>query len=177
MLRGTVYVSTDIAVVLAKPFIIGGSIIDNILLGRPLDQDRLQQVIDQCALADDLRQLAHAEHTLVGERGVTLGGQQQRLAVARALYGRPRLLIADDPLSAVDAKTQRTLLQTFTAFAKDGGGALLCSLNQPHTRRRLRPRAACRRRYAGTRAGIYREGGADAGPAKVGRVRQRARDF
>ena len=52
--------------------------------------------------------------------------------MARALYGRPRLLIADDPLSAADAKTQRTLLQTFTAFAKDGGGALLCSLNQPH---------------------------------------------
>ena len=95
----------------------------------------------RCALLEDLSNWTQGVHTAVGERGVTLsGGQQQRIGVARALYGAPRLLIADDPFSAVDARTQATLLATFREFAKGGGTeggetrrrSILCSLNQRH---------------------------------------------
>ena len=97
--------------------------------------------IIRCALLEDISNWTQGVHTAVGERGVTLsGGQQQRIGVARALYGAPRLLIADDPFSAVDARTQATLLATFREFAKGGGTeggetrrrSILCSLNQRH---------------------------------------------
>jgi len=49
--------------------------------------------------------------TVVGERGVQLsGGQKQRIALARALVWEPRILVLDDPLSAVDAKTEQAIL-------------------------------------------------------------------
>jgi ATP-binding cassette subfamily B multidrug efflux pump len=52
--------------------------------------------------------------TVVGERGVQLsGGQKQRIALARALVSHPKILILDDPLSAVDAKTEAAILEAF----------------------------------------------------------------
>ena len=134
VLDGSVRGPSELGLMPQRPFIIGGSVLDNILMGRPLEHDWFARVIRQCALEEDMRQLPHAESTIVGERGVTLsGGQQQRVAVARALYGKPKLLLADDPLSAVDARTQSVILSTFTEFAHGGDGcAILCSLNQPH---------------------------------------------
>ena len=48
------------------------------------------------------------------------GGQQQRIALARALYDRPELLLLDDPLSAVDAQTQRSILSSLRAAVECG---------------------------------------------------------
>ena len=125
--------TADIGVIFQRPFVIGGTVLENILMGRPFDEERMAQTLRECALEEDMKQLPDAEKTHVGERGVTLsGGQQQRIAVARALYSRPQLLLADDPLSAVDARTQAVLLSTFTAFARGSGRAIMCSLNQPH---------------------------------------------
>ena len=57
--------------------------------------------------------------TIVGERGVQLsGGQKQRVALARALLWQPKLLILDDPLSAVDAKTEAAILQSIERQAE-----------------------------------------------------------
>ena len=80
-----------------------GSIRDNILLGAPFELERYRAVIEACALETDLRQLARADLTLVGERGITLsGGQRQRISLARAAYSTAPLVLLDDPLSAVD---------------------------------------------------------------------------
>ena len=133
-LRSRVVGGKDVGVMLQRPFIIGGTVLENILMGREHDAARMAAVIREAALEEDLAQLPDGERTHVGERGVTLsGGQQQRVAVARALYGQPLLLLADDPLSAVDARTQSALLATFSAFARGGQGrSILCALNQPH---------------------------------------------
>ncbi|MBL0198032.1 MAG: ABC transporter ATP-binding protein [Myxococcales bacterium] len=59
--------------------------------------------------------------TVVGERGVQLsGGQKQRIALARAFARSPRILVLDDPLSAVDAKTEEAILATIARHAKQG---------------------------------------------------------
>ncbi|EOD30380.1 hypothetical protein EMIHUDRAFT_40958, partial [Emiliania huxleyi CCMP1516] len=109
------------AIVPQRPFTIAGTILDNILLGRRLEPDLLAEILEGCALLDDLAALPLREHTEVGERGVTLsGGQQQRIAMARALYGRPSVLLLDDPLSAVDARTACVLLDAIVRYVKRG---------------------------------------------------------
>lgn len=63
------------------------------------------------AVDEDILGFENGYDTIVGERGVSLsGGQKQRLAIARALIMNPELLILDDALSAVDAKTEEQIL-------------------------------------------------------------------
>jgi ATP-binding cassette subfamily B protein len=61
---------------------------------------------------DEIAALPDGFDTVVGERGVQLsGGQKQRVALAMAFVSNPRILILDDPLSAVDARTERRILE------------------------------------------------------------------
>ncbi|KID93552.1 ABC transporter, transmembrane domain, type 1, partial [Metarhizium majus ARSEF 297] len=77
---------------------------ENIVFGRPFDAAWYDEVLRRCCLHQDLQMLSDGDMTVVGEKGVTLsGGQKQRVSLARAVYGRSRLLLLDDCFSALDA--------------------------------------------------------------------------
>ncbi|GAA0328337.1 ABC transporter transmembrane domain-containing protein [Bacillus carboniphilus] len=85
---------------------------ENILFGRPeANEEELNKAIALAAFDQDLPFLPEGLETLVGEKGVALsGGQKQRISIARALIKDPEILILDDSLSAVDAKTESKII-------------------------------------------------------------------
>jgi ATP-binding cassette, subfamily B, multidrug efflux pump len=86
---------------------------ENILFGnREASDEQLEKAIDLASLRKDLSILPEGLNTLVGEKGVALsGGQKQRISIARALIKDPEILILDDALSAVDAKTESVIIE------------------------------------------------------------------
>lgn len=89
------------------------SIRDNLKLGKPnATEEEIRLAVDQASLTQDLAQMPEGIETLIGENGVMLsGGQKQRLGIARALVIDPEILILDDALSAVDARTETAILR------------------------------------------------------------------
>ena len=73
---------------------------------------RVQAAASDAQIAGEVKYLKDGYDTVVGERGVQLsGGQKQRVALARAFVSEPKILVLDDPLSAVDARTEAAILQ------------------------------------------------------------------
>jgi ATP-binding cassette subfamily B protein len=69
---------------------------------------------------EDINDFPQGYQTLVGERGITLsGGQKQRTAIARAVIRRPKILILDDALSAVDTHTENRVLRHLRGVMRD----------------------------------------------------------
>lgn len=105
-----VEVHGKIAYVAQNAWIQTGTIQQNILFGSNMDQLKYQEVLRRCSLIKDLDMLPFGDQTLIGERGVNLsGGQKQRVQLARALYQEADIYLLDDPFSAVDAHTARSL--------------------------------------------------------------------
>ncbi|KAK3319199.1 ABC transporter [Apodospora peruviana] len=96
-------------------WLINGTIKD-IIRGPPgddtaVDDTWYKKVLHACDLEEDLEQLPEGDQTLVGSRGITLsGGQKQRVALARAVHTRRDMIILDDVLSALDATTERHIV-------------------------------------------------------------------
>eukprot|EP00948_MAST-09A_sp_MAST-9A-sp1_P003381 g3381.t1 len=103
--KGEITTTEDIAYVPQKAFVLSGTILENILMGREKNDAHLEEALEGSAFKADLELLAGGLKCEIGERGTTLsGGQQMRLCLARALYGQPKLLLIDDALAAVDGK-------------------------------------------------------------------------
>jgi ATP-binding cassette subfamily C (CFTR/MRP) protein 1 len=103
-MSGTVQWGASHALCPEQPWMLNGTVQDNILFGRPFERPWYRAVLHACSLSRDLESLPHGDQTVVGERGVVLsGGQKQRISLARAMYSEKDVILFDDPLSAVDA--------------------------------------------------------------------------
>lgn len=97
-------IAGSVAYVPQSPWILNGTVKENILFGCKLDPAFYDKTIEACQLVLDFESLPDGDHTTVGEKGVSLsGGQKARVALARAVYSRAKVFIFDDILSAVDA--------------------------------------------------------------------------
>lgn len=93
------------------------TILENIRFANPsLSVEAVKQAAKLCCVAHDIEQMTEQYDTIIGERGVSLsGGQKQRIAMARAFAIQPDVLILDDSLSAVDAKTEHRIVENLKA--------------------------------------------------------------
>ncbi|KAJ1951696.1 ATP-binding cassette glutathione S-conjugate transporter ycf1, partial [Linderina pennispora] len=111
MRSGAGHVTGRIGYLGQSPYIMNGTLRENILFGRDFDESLYWRVMEACALMGDADQWPKRDMTLIGERGINIsGGQKARLALARAVYTQADVYILDDPLSAVDAQIKRHLL-------------------------------------------------------------------
>lgn len=109
-LKGSVRVRGKVAYAAQNPWLLSATVRENIVFGHRWDQSFYDQVLDACALRDDIATLKDGDQTEVGEKGISLsGGQKARIAIARAVYARADIYCLDDPLSAVDAHVARHL--------------------------------------------------------------------
>lgn len=94
------------------------SIRDNIRFGKTDATDNdIKEAIKLAYFEKDIERLPQGLETLVGEKGIAIsGGQKQRIAIARALIMDPKILILDDALSAVDAKTEKKIIQNIQKY-------------------------------------------------------------
>ena len=111
----------DISYVTQSTFLFSLTIKENLLLANQnATQKDIENVSRISGLYDEIIKFPEGFNTLIGERGITLsGGQKQRLALARALLKPSRILIMDDPLSAVDANKEHQIITNLRDFIRD----------------------------------------------------------
>ena len=102
-------------------FLFSTTIYENIAFNNPHeDCEKVEQIAKIAHIHEDILRFSDGYETIVGERGVSLsGGQKQRISIARALMMQPELLILDDSLSAVDAKTEEAILKSLKEARED----------------------------------------------------------
>ena len=80
----------------------------------------VERAAKQASVEKEIAAFSHQYETMIGERGVTLsGGQKQRISIARALIKNPDLVIFDDCLSAVDARTENEIIGNLNEYLQD----------------------------------------------------------
>lgn len=102
-------------------FLFSASIFENIAFNNPnVKMEQVEHIARIAHIHEDILRFSEGYRTVVGERGVSLsGGQKQRISIARALMLKPELLILDDSLSAVDAKTEEAILKSLKEARAD----------------------------------------------------------
>jgi ATP-binding cassette subfamily B multidrug efflux pump len=102
-------------------FLFSDTVRNNIAFGNPdASQEEVEAAAKNASVYHNILDFSEKFETLVGERGVTLsGGQKQRISVARAWIRQPKLLILDDVLSAVDTRTEETVLTNLRKYREE----------------------------------------------------------
>jgi len=116
----------NIAYVEQEPTIFGGTFRENVLFGKPYDEERYQTAVKACNLLSDIKLFAEGDNAMIVSGGMNLsGGQKARLAFARAVYADADIYLLDDPLSAVDPKVARSLYKNAIEGALKGKTVIL----------------------------------------------------
>jgi ABC-type multidrug transport system fused ATPase/permease subunit len=106
-----------IAFVPQVPFVLQASVLENIRWFRPIEESQLLKAAEMAGLKPVLDRLPLGIRTEVAQEGLTIsGGERQRLALARALAGSPRVLILDEATSALDSESERAIQATLRAL-------------------------------------------------------------
>lgn len=129
--HGEITLNGEVAYAAQSPWILNATVRENILFGKPLDEDRYNRVIEACQLEHDLTLLEDGDLTDIGEKGINLsGGQKARVSVARAAYSGADTIILDDPLSALDPEVGAALFNDCIAGDLMKGKTRLLVTNQ-----------------------------------------------
>ena len=117
----------QIGIVPQEVFLFSDSIQNNITFGKDAcDIADIHQAAQMAGVYDSIIAFPNGFETLLGERGITLsGGQKQRVSIARAFIKKPRLLLFDDALSAVDTQTEERILSNLASTRKDATNILI----------------------------------------------------
>ncbi|KAF8107543.1 hypothetical protein N665_0119s0010 [Sinapis alba] len=110
--HGSILLNGSVAYVPQVPWILSGTVRENILFGKTFDSKRYLDTLSACALDVDISLMVGGDMAFIGDKGVNLsGGQRARLALARAVYHGSDMYLLDDVLSAVDSQVGCWILQ------------------------------------------------------------------
>ena len=111
----------NIGYVTQETFLFSTTIKENIIYGiNTYNEEDFKKAVDIAQIDKDVRSFPDSYDTIIGERGITLsGGQKQRVSIARAIMKKPKILILDDALSAVDTYTEEEILKRLRNFMKN----------------------------------------------------------
>jgi len=124
--EGKVTFAGSTALCAQTPWIQNATIRENILFGRPWNEERYWAVVRDSCLEADLELLEDGDGTEIGEKGINLsGGQKQRVNIARAMYFDADIIALDDPLSALDAGVGKALFYNAILGALGGKTRIL----------------------------------------------------
>jgi len=122
--EGSVTSNGTIGYLEQEPWIVNGTIAENVTIGRKFDKARYAEVISVCCLSEDIAIIGEA--TVVGDRGTTLsGGQKARVGLARAVYADCDIYLLDDPLSALDTQVARSVFEKCIVHYLEGKTRIL----------------------------------------------------
>ena len=109
---GNIVCPGSVAYMPQSAWVFSGTLRENVLFGEPYEEKKYAEVLNACALVQDINRFPSGDLTFVGEHGVVLsGGQLARVNLARAVYAEADVYLLDDPLSAVDVKVGKHILE------------------------------------------------------------------
>ena len=109
-----------VELILGESYMFSGSVLENIKLENHIELDKLENIINDCDLKQDIDSFKEGYNTLIGEKGTKLsGGQRQRICIARSLTSNKPILILDEALNKLDSQTKYNVLSNLINHYED----------------------------------------------------------
>lgn len=121
ILSGTIKVGGKISYASQQTWLFPASVKNNIIFSDNYNEELYKKIVNVCDLANDLEYLLNNDDIVIGEKAISLsGGQRSRINLARAVYRKADIYLLDDPLSSVDSKTVKNIMEKcFLDYLKD----------------------------------------------------------